>query len=263
MYANQETLAQDIKRAVLAELQQGRNTSVPPPGSYVGGPDRGAQEGVGGYNPPVTNETYQAIKDSVKNEIMAEIRMQQADQLAQSYGVGRSLSDQRIQQLIDARYRTIDNMKADLKKELQALQKMEPQPGRDPHITQIAGTLADEARRQGIPLEQVMRGLDQRAPGSGLLARLGDIVNTGQRRGFLYGIGTGVICYLLWPFAKSNMRPVAVRSLEEGMSMVDRAKNYISGSFQKPPAGSANMAPPQPPQPPPEGMQPPDGDNMG
>ena len=132
------SLAQDIKQEVLAELRQRKNPAGPGAGGNPIPPGFGIP-GQGGRPNPYTVETGQTIKDSVKNEIMAEIQMQQADQLARLYGVDRSLSDQRIQQMIDARYRTIDNMKTDVKRELLALQKIEEQRGKDPYISQIAG----------------------------------------------------------------------------------------------------------------------------
>ncbi|HHU76645.1 MAG TPA: hypothetical protein GXZ24_07130 [Firmicutes bacterium] len=263
MYPYQQALADDVKREVLAELRRGSETNMPR--------GTGARYRPGSYPPPVTDKAGQAIRDSVKNEILAEIQAQRADQMAQAYGLGNTLSDHRIQQAIDARYRTIDNMKEDIKKELLAMQKIETQRARDPHISQIAGTLAEEARRQGIPLEQVMQSLDQKTlKNPGMMGKLTDMINTGQRKGFLFGIGAACLIYLLWPSAKNNLRSVAVRSVEEGMSMVDRAKTFVKGhpaqnipGGQDPPADFSNIAPVPPPDinPPPDAGPPPDGDN--
>ena len=263
MYSYQQALADDVKREVLAELRQGGDTGMPLGTS--------ARYRPGSNAPPVTDRAGRAIKDSVKNEILAEIQTQQADQMAQAFGLGDTLSDQRIQQAVDARYRTIDNMKEDIKKELLAMQKIETQRARDPHISQIAGTLAEEARRQGIPLEQVMQSLDKKTPKNpGMMGRLTDMINTGQRKGFLFGMGAACLVYLLWPSAKNNLRTVAVRSVEEGISMVDRAKTFVKGhpaqnipGGQDPPADFSNIAPVPPPDinPPPDADPPPNGDN--
>jgi hypothetical protein len=261
MYANQKNLIQDVKREILAELKQGNETNISWPAGTSSGPNYRLQGDGAANNPYATSQTYQTVKDSVKNEILAEIQMQQADQIAEMYGLGRSLSDQKIQQMVDSRYRTIDNMKADIKRELLAHQKMETQRSKDPHLSQIAGILAGEAQRQGIPLERVIQGLGQKgSAGNGTLSRILELLNTGQRKGFLCGIGTSVLFSLLWPLARGNMRPVAARSIEEGISMVGRAKNFICGNYQqKPPSDLASFDPGPPPDPnqPPQSPQPP------
>ena len=51
------------------------------------------------------------------------------------------------------------------------------------------------------------------------------MLNTGQSKGFLSGIGTMFLCQnIIFPLLRGNMRSVAVRSMEEGLAMVDRAK---------------------------------------
>ena len=257
MYPNQSTLAQEVKREVLAELQQG---NIPQPDNPLNNPNYGNQ-GQGHNFPAATDQTYQTVKNSVKNEVLAEIQRQQIDKTARQYGLDRSLSDQRIQQLIDARLRTIDNLKADIKKELLALQTGETLPAGDSHTRQIAAALAEEARRQGISQEQLVQTLEQKnAKGTSLLGRILEMLNTGQSKGFLSGIGTMFLCQnVIFPLLRGNMRSVAVRSMEEGLAMVDRAKNLVSGQQQQ----STQQQPPQvnfspvPKPPTPGGDQPP------
>lgn len=262
MYSNEGALIQDIKREVLAELLEGGNTNVPHLAGHPNNSDHMVQWHSDNYDPYASNQMYQTIKESVKNEILAEAEMQQADRLAQVHGVDRALSNQRLQRMIDARYRTINNMKEDIKKELQTFRKMEAQRSGDPNIRDIAGTLAREGQRQGIPLEQLIAGLDQKAAeGIGITGRLSNMINTGQRKGFLCGVGGTLLFNFLWPLIQNNMRSIAVRSMEEGMSMVDQAKTVVYGQNQQNPSTSTGFVNIDP-GPPAQGNQSPDGDNM-
>lgn len=260
MYSNEGALIQDVKREVLAELGEGRNTDVPNPVSRPNNSDHTVQWHRDNYNPYASNQMYQTIKESVKNEILAEAEMQQADRLAQVHGVDRALSDQRLQRMIDARYQTINNMKEDIKKELQTFRRMETQRSSDPNVRDIAGTLVKEGQRQGLSLEQLIAGLDQKnAAGTGITGRFSNMLNTGQRKGFLYGVGGTILFNFLWPLIQNNMRSIAVRSMEEGMSMVDRAKTVVSGQNQQnTTTGFVNVDPGSPVQ----ENQFHDGDNM-
>ncbi|NLK01019.1 MAG: hypothetical protein GX318_07270 [Clostridia bacterium] len=260
MYRNQSTIAQDVKREVLAELRQSGSGEAPHFRGSPGGSGRNAPGYWDGYSPYTEDNIYRTIKDSVKNEILSDIQLQQGEQLAKSLGLHRSLSDQKIQQMIDARYRTIDNMKEDIKKGLAALQILEGQP----YTGQIAGILAEESQRQGVPLDQVMQGLEKKSSsGAGVLGKVMEILNKGQRKGFLCGIGSSFLFYLLTS-GRSGMQSVAVRSLEEGMSMVDKAKSFVSGQQPQPcppPPVSTDFSnmDPVPPVPPTDGNLPPDG----
>ncbi|MFW5649522.1 MAG: hypothetical protein ACOCG5_10565 [Candidatus Alkaliphilus sp. MAG34] len=260
MYSNEGALIQDVKREVLAELGEGGSTNVPHPVNHPNNSDHMVQWHRDNYDPYASNQMYQTIKESVKNEILAEAEMQQANRLAQAHGVDRALSDQRLQRMIDARYRTINNMKEDIKKELQTLRRMEAQRSGDPNIRDIAGTLAREGQRQGLSLEQVIAGLDQKTTtGMGITGRFSNMINSGQRKGFLYGVGSTILFNFLWPMIQNNMRSIAVRSMEEGMSMVDRAKTAVSGQNQQnTTTGFVNIDPGSPTQ----ENQFHDGDNM-
>jgi len=248
LYPSDRALAQDVKREVLAELWQDNYTDASRSGGYPYYSGHTSSWHRGDHNPYLNNQMYQTIKDSVKNEVLAEVESQQMHRAAQVYGLDRSLSDRRLQRMVDARYRTIDNMKADIKRELQAFQRMETQRSADPYVRQVADVLLEEGQRRGIPLEQLIVGLDQKSPmGAGMMGRVTTMLNTGQRKGFLYGMGTAILFYLLWPSARNNMRSIAVRSVEEGMSMVDRAKTFIDGNYQQPPpAGFVNFDPEEP-----------------
>ena len=217
MNLNNNSLIQDVKREVLTDLNNRyfNNSAL-----------------LSDFSPYPANNTYQIMKDSVRNEVLAEIQAQQTQQAAQMYGFDRVLSDQRIKQIVDQRYRSLENLKADLKKELQSIQSLEKQRTADPYIRQVANSLVHEARQQGIPLEQVMQSLDQRpASGTGLMSRVSNMLNTGQRKGFLYGIGAALLVNLIWPSARNNLHSVAVRTMEEGMSLANRAKSFV-GSHQ-------------------------------
>ncbi len=252
MYANQDILARDVKREVLAELRQGNH-------NYTHNPHYGDQMLWRSYSPQATNQTYQTVKDSVKNEILSEIQTQQADRAARMYGIDRSLSDQNIQQMVAARYRTIDDIKSDIKKELLALQSIDAIRSKDPYISQIAEILTEESRRQGIPLTQVLGSLDQKgAWGGGIMKKLMDMLNKGQRKGFLCGAGSAILFNFLWPLAKSNMKSVAVRSMEEGMSVMDKAKSFMGSQSPQPPTMDFTNISPVPST---DGIEPPDGNN--
>lgn len=241
MYPSREAITRDVKREVMAELQQEHRAGISPPGS--------------GYSPHAAEQTYQAVRDSVKNEVLAEIQMQQLDRM----GLGRTLSDQNIRQMINARYRAVDDMRADIKKELLALQEMEAQRSKDPQVRQMADVLLEEARRQGIPREQLVRTLDRRnGAGNGTMTRLSEMLNKGQRKGFLGGMGLMLLCHLLMPSTRGKVHSVAVRSMEEGMAMMDRARTFVSSRCQQPPPPDAagNQAPPA------DMDQPPPGDNV-
>lgn len=237
MYSSERALIEDVKREVLDDLRQRRHFT------------------------PAENHLYESIKDSVKNEIWAQMEMEQANQLARYHGLDQSLSDRRLEKMVHDRYRTIDSMKADLKKELLALQRMETRRSRDPQVREIADVLVEESQRRGIPMEHLIAGLDRKSPmGTGMTNRLSGILNSGQRTGFLYGMGTAVLCYLLWPAARNNMRSMALRSIEEGVSMVDQVKNFVSEQYQQStPPDFLNFNQETPPQ----ENQPPDGGNMG
>ncbi|HZK17846.1 MAG TPA: hypothetical protein VFD15_00895 [Clostridia bacterium] len=241
MYSGENALIQDVKREVLAELRQVNSTG----GSHP-------------YNPYTGDQMYQSIKDSVKKDVLAEFEAQQMDRVAEMYGLNRSLSDRKLQRMIDDRYRDVERMKQDIKKELLTLQK----EGRasDPHIRQTAGILAEEGQRRGVPFGQLVAGLDKKtASGTGVMDKISEMLNTGQRRGFLYGLGSAVLCHLLIPSLRGNMRSIAVRSVEEGMSMVDRAKSFVSGQQQQcQPPNFASYDPESPPL----NNPPPSGDNL-
>jgi len=245
---------------VLAELRQKNYAYTPPFAVYPNASDHMTPWQGSSYEPRTNDQMHQTIKESVKNELLAEIEMQQMDRIAQIYGLERSLSDKKLQQKIDDRYRTIDNMKTDIKKDLLALQKMETQRSGDPLIRQISGMLADESQRRGVPFGQLIAGLEQKTgTGSGMMGRISNMLNTGQRRGFMYGVGAMILCSLLLPSARNNMRSIAVRSVEEGISMVERAKSFVNSHYQQnPPTDFANFDPDSPPL----GNLPGNGDNL-
>jgi hypothetical protein len=239
LYSNDRALVQNVKQEVLSELQQGNYFRASPLINYPNGYNRTGyvpQWHQQNYDPFITDQMYQTVKDSVKNEVLTEIEMDRANRIARMYGIDNSLSDRRLQQMIDARYRTIDDMKADIKRELLALRRIDTQRSGDPYIRQIANALVDESQRRGIPFNQLLDTLDQRnTGGTGLVGRVSDMLNVGQRKGFLCGMGASILFNLIWPFARGNMRSIAVRSLGEGMTMMDKAKSFVGGQYQQNP----------------------------
>ncbi len=290
MPASTDTLKQEIKREVMAELQQRIQPgyvpysgsayypkftyNYPAPGavqsSYRYSPVQSAnpyapalspaeltsikqevmrdiQEEMhdGGYHSmaPVPDPYNRTIMDSVKNQLLAEIEVERSNRIAQASGYGQFLSDRNINRAIDQRYRTLDQIRDEVRKELQAINRLEKRSvNTDPQIRDIAHTIAWEARSQGMPLEEVIRQLNT-APGQGLgwWNRVTSMVNTGQRRGFLYGVGLAAIVALLWPSARNNLHSVAVRSLEEGMSLADRARSFVGRKQETMDTGFASV----------------------
>ncbi len=261
MYSNTKSLAQDVKREVLNELREGNYPYNPQFDRYsksVYGP----QGYWGDYPSYAANPTHQTIKDSVKNEVLAQIQMEQAEHMARMHGFDRALSDRRIQDMVDSRYRSIADMRADIRKDLMAIQGMEAVRTKDPYIRQITEDIIREAKYQGVPLQQVTQHLAQQSKSSsGMLPQIMEVISKGQRRGLLCGIGLTLLGHYL--FSQGKLRSVAVRSLEEGMSMVDRAKSFVGGPWVPPTQPSAtDFSKPCPEPPTPSGGQPPGGDNL-
>ncbi len=261
MYSNAKTLAQDVKREVVNELREGNYAHYPQFNRYSGN-DYGPRGYWGDYPPYVINPTYQTVKDNVKDEVLAQIQMEQAEHMARRYGFDRALSDRRIQQMVDSHYRSIGDMKADILKDLLAVKGVEAVRTKDPYIRQITNDIIREAKYQGIPLQQVTQHLGQQSrPGSGIFPQIMEVINKGQRRGLLCGIGMALLGHHL--FSRGKLRSVAVRSLEEGMSVVDRAKSFVGGQWAPPSQPpQTDFSPPSPEPSPPTGDQPPGGDNI-
>ena len=259
LYQNETALIQDVKQEVLADLQREGHANVFRPTSYTNSSNHMPYWHGGNYDPYATNQMYQSIKESVKNEVLGEAEMQQANQMARIYGIDHALSDRKLQQMIDARYRLIDDLKEDIKRELRAFHRMDTQRSNNPYVRDIANTLAREGQRQGIPIEQLISGIDRKAPmGTGMVGKFSNMINTGQRKGFLYGVGCTLLFNMIWPMAQSNMRSIAVRSMEEGLSMVDKAKTFMRGNNQQNPSTDyVNVNPEYPNQ----DNQPPDGND--
>jgi len=261
LYSNTRTLAADVKREVLNELRGGTYAQDPQFNRYSGYND-GPQGYWGDYPSYMASPTYQTIKDSVKDEVLAQIQMEQGEHMARMHGFDRALSDRRIQQMVDSRHRSIENMKADIRRDLLAIQGMEAARNKDPYIRQITNDIVREARYQGVPLQQVTQHLGhQSGLGSGILSPIMEVINKGQRRGLLCGIGMTLLGHHF--LSRGKLRSVAVRSLEEGMSVVDKAKSFVGGQWMPPPqAPQTDLCQHGSEPPSPTGNQPPGGDNI-
>lgn len=180
------------------------------------------------------------IVDSMKNELLAEMEAERATRTAEMYGYGKLLSDQKLNRMIDQRYRTFDNLKGEIRKELAAIKSTENRRAgtADPYIRDIAQSIAMEAREQGVPLDEVLQRLDRTGSRNmGWLGRMSGMMNVGQRKGVVYGIGAALLVYLLWPSARRNLHSVAVRSMEEGMALAERARSLVNRNKDYDPAG--------------------------
>ncbi|MDA8442903.1 MAG: hypothetical protein M0Z55_11085 [Peptococcaceae bacterium] len=273
MQNTKAALKQDVKREILRELQNGNSSYgytpnyTRPNGSwnYRTWPDYNdlnqvkqevmfelGEELYGNNygNPYSTVAPYnRTIVDSIKQELMAEIEAQRATKFAQAAGYGQVLADPNLNRMVDERYRTLDNIRGDLRRELQAIHSAQSRaPVTDPQTRAIAESIALEANQQGVPLKDVIQRIEAK-PGNttGVWGRMSSMLNVGQRKGFLWGIGASAVAFLLWPSARNNLHSVAVRSVEGGMSWADRARSFVSGNGNDAPYQSPDPADPNKP----------------
>lgn len=180
---------------------------------------------------PALSPYDRAVVESVKNELLAGLEARQAARYAGMYGYGNLVSDRNLNKMIDQRYRTLQDIRNDLRRELESLRDIESRgiSSSDPHVRSAAGAIAAEAREQGFSLDEVLRKLNGNgAMKTGWLQRMSNLLNTGQRKGFVYGVGATILAAMLFPPVKESMRSVAVRTMEGGMELADRARTMVS-----------------------------------
>ena len=179
------------------------------------------------------NPYDQAIADSVKKELLADMRAREAQRMADLHGYGDIVSDQNIGRMIQQRHRTLQDIRRDLAKELDAIQAIENRAGVniDPQIRDIARSIVAEARGQGVSINEVKQKLlgSNGTVGSGWFQRVLETLGSGQRKGFAYGIGAAILAAMLWPTIKQSLHSVAVQSMESGMGLADRARSVMDG----------------------------------
>lgn len=211
-----------LKREILLDLQEEAGEYQYPPPGYYGTPPAALSP---------LNPYDQAVLDSVKRELLAGLEMRRAARHAEMYGYGNLVSDRSLNNMIEQRYRTLQNLRGDLRKELGALRAIEKQTAStaDPHVKEIARSIVTQAREQGVPLDEVIKSLN--GP-SGIKEnwrqRTFKVLNTGQRKGFLYGIGAAILAAMLYPPARQSLHSVAVRTMEGGMDLADRTRSLVS-----------------------------------
>lgn len=214
-----------IKREVLIDLQD-----EIPSNRYS------AQERHRGYETAYTpmSSYDQVIANSVKNELLAEMEAQRTAMHANLHGYGQIVSDRNLNNMIEQRYRTLQEVRNDLKREIEAINSMQNQTTTsDPYVRELAYSIVREARGQGVSMDEVIKRLEgQNATTGNMMSnwrqRMSGMINTGQRRGFLYGIGAAVLAAIIYPSIRRNMHEVAVRTVEGGMGLTDRARTAMS-----------------------------------
>lgn len=194
------------------------------------------------YSPPVhyrtppaalnpLNPYDHAVLQDIKREAMAELEMRQAARHAEMYGYGHMVSDRNLNKMIGQRYRTLQNIREDLKKELEAIRAIENKTASitDPYVKEIASSVVTQAREQGVSLDEVLTRLDrQGGQKENLRQRASKMLNVGQRKGFLYGAGAAILAAMLYPSAKQSLHLLAVKTMEGGMDLADRTKSLVS-----------------------------------
>ncbi len=183
------------------------------------------------YRQHYPNAYDQAIADSVKEELLREMRARQVTRQAEMHGYGDIVSDRNINKMIRQRHRTLQDIRGDLLKELDAIQAMENGAGSaaDPYIQDVARSIVEEARGRGLSINEVKQKLaDNGAAGSGWFQRMFEALGAGQRKGFAYGIGAAVLAAILWPTFRQGLHSVAVQSMEGGMGLADRARSVAT-----------------------------------
>lgn len=169
-----------------------------------------------------------AIIDSIKSELRAEMVEERAEDLAKMAGYGHIVSDRNINNMINQRYQAIEDVRGQVIKELEAIRKMERQRATtDPRVREIADAIVVQAGNQGVPLDQVIQNIKMNPPNVGMWQRITNVLNQGQRKGFLWGVVAALATYYLVPSARKNIHSVAVRSMEEGMDLMDKARSFM------------------------------------
>ncbi|MHB1421536.1 MAG: hypothetical protein ACYCX4_18485 [Bacillota bacterium] len=172
---------------------------------------------------------HRALVDSVKNEVIAEMEAYNAAQRAATYGYGNQYTNQNLNKMVDQRYRVIENTKRDLRRELEAIRNIENKTtASNPYVREMAGSIIKEAQEQGMSMDEVIKILNgQGSSKSNWRYRMTDWLSIGQRKGFFYGVGTTLLAAMIFPAVNRNMRSVAVRTLEEGMDLADKARSFV------------------------------------
>ncbi|MHB1125472.1 MAG: hypothetical protein ACYC2T_00725 [Bacillota bacterium] len=208
-----------IKREVLMDLQGEFDDD------YYRPEVRGYRNAPGMY----ANPYHKAVVESVKNDVIMEMEAYNAAQRAAAFGYGNMVSDQNLHKLVNQRFQAMENTKRDLRKELEAIRNIENKTANsNPYIQEMAGSIIKEAREQGMSLDEVIKILNgQSGLKSNWRNRAADWLGIGQRKGFFYGVGATLLAAMIFPAVNRNMHSVAVRTIEEGMDLADKARSFV------------------------------------
>lgn len=194
MYTYQNTLAREIKREVIAELwRQWYCVQLQRNPSSPRYRCRMLWSG----RPVSADLNYEAVKDIIKKEVMAGIQGQQpggSPQIPLPRGI---FPGQDTRQILDACYQVIGQLKAEINKGLRTLQEVDPYREQEPR---------------------------------GATGLIKEIINKGQRRGFLGGLAAAVICHVLKPYYQDIKHYISLHSMEKGITMADQAISFAGGN---------------------------------
>jgi hypothetical protein len=164
------------------------------------------------------------MASNIKNELLAEIDAANYDRPGAADGWRNMVSERNIDRLINQHYRNLDNLRGDIRQELEAIRDIEKRMNgiSDPQVREAVRSVVWEARQEGVPLDEVIKRLNERV-GMGWGQRVGSWFNSSQGRGFLWGIGATVVATMLFPATRNGLRNVAVKMMEGTMNLAEQA----------------------------------------
>lgn len=230
-----------IKREILVDLHRDMHREMEEQYAYpYPEPEYKVQRPLSHYD--------RTVAESVKRDLLDDLEARRAARYAEMYGYGHLVSDRNLNQMIKHRYGTLRDIKGDLKKELEALRDIENRivSIQDPQVRELAHSIVMEARRQGLTLDEVLNRVNQQEGinKSGWRQQISNMWNHGNGKSFLFGAGAAVLVGMLLPAARRNLHEVAVRTVEEGMDLVDKTKNVFNwGQDDGDPAQGNSMDP--------------------
>lgn len=91
----------------------------------------------------------------------------------------------------------------------------------------------------GADLAAVMRELRRERQGE----RMGGLLSSDQMKGFLWGVGAGVLLLTVLPGVQDSLRPLAAAAAQGAMGLVEQMKDLFTGMQE----GAPDIAPAAPP----------------
>ncbi len=186
--------------------------------------------GYNSYMPYAQNKVDRIVIENIKNELLAELATAQYAPGVQSDGWRTVLSDRNIDRRINQQYGNLRSLRKDIRRGLQSAQSTEQRLNRiaDPQVRQAVHTIVQEARQEGIPLEQVINSLDANSQyRAGFGQRVGGWLGSGAGRGFLGGIGISLAIALLLPSTRGGLRNIGIKMMENSMDLADQTQTVF------------------------------------